>query len=201
MRRIVRILKVVDTREFEEGPDDKVRPIPGSGRLNVCDRCGREHEVHAWVLLEDGTNAIVGTGCGRKESADLAAKFTKADALAKRLARLAAKESAHNRLVAAWESARAVVAAMPLPPPVWSPLLDSNRFEVHVGDGRAFSNDPAKIPDRDREERENCARSNWQANRMAELGQSRWCPRAPFEFARRRAQIVKAMAAEGIAAA
>jgi hypothetical protein len=63
MERIVRILEVVDTREYEEGPDGKFRPVPGSGTEALCERCGRPHEVHARVELSSGRTAVVGTGC------------------------------------------------------------------------------------------------------------------------------------------
>ena len=86
--RIVRIIKVVDTREYEEGPGDRFYPIPGSGKEHECARCGRLHEVHALVQLETGDEAIVGTGCAARESLDMAPLFRKADGLAKRLRRL-----------------------------------------------------------------------------------------------------------------
>lgn len=62
-KAIVRIIKVRDTRQYEEGPDEKWSPIPGSGVPHECARCGRIHEVHAHVELADGSQAIVGTGC------------------------------------------------------------------------------------------------------------------------------------------
>ena len=57
---IVKVLSVVDTRQYEEGSDGKFHPIPGSGSSRECDRCGREHEVHAQVELADRTTAVVG---------------------------------------------------------------------------------------------------------------------------------------------
>jgi len=63
MAAIIKILSVVDTREYEEGPDDKWYPIPGSGREHQCYRCGRLHEIHAEVLLDDEKIVVVGTGC------------------------------------------------------------------------------------------------------------------------------------------
>lgn len=72
MLKIVRILSVEDTRMWEEGPDDRWYPVPGSGQENQCARCGRAHEVHATVLLEDNTSIIVGTGCMHADESELA---------------------------------------------------------------------------------------------------------------------------------
>lgn len=47
---IVRIVRVVDTREYTEEGDRWV-PVPGSGIENECARCGRLYEVHATVEL------------------------------------------------------------------------------------------------------------------------------------------------------
>lgn len=60
--KIKRIIEVRDTREWiEEG--DRWIALSGTGDARECDRCGRDHEVHATVELEDGTEAVVGTGC------------------------------------------------------------------------------------------------------------------------------------------
>jgi len=59
---VTTILRVVDTREYEEQGDRWV-PVPGTGNARECDRCGRLHEVHAHVRYPDGSEAIVGTGC------------------------------------------------------------------------------------------------------------------------------------------
>lgn len=66
--RIVRILSIVDTREFQEISDGVFVAIPGSGIERECSRCGRTHEIHATVELADKTVAVVGTGCARGES-------------------------------------------------------------------------------------------------------------------------------------
>jgi len=47
-KKIVRVLSVVDTRQYEE-LGDKFRAIPGSGQESTCSRCGRTHEIHAEV--------------------------------------------------------------------------------------------------------------------------------------------------------
>lgn len=67
--KIVKILDVVDTRSYEEVGERWV-PIKDSGEKNECARCGRLHEVHAHVQLEDGSKAIVGTGCMTKDEVD-----------------------------------------------------------------------------------------------------------------------------------
>jgi uncharacterized protein (DUF342 family) len=67
--KIVKIVSVVDTREYEEQGDSFV-PIPGSGNPNTCTRCGRVHEVHWNVLLEDGQEAVVGGSCAKAYSLD-----------------------------------------------------------------------------------------------------------------------------------
>ena len=72
--KILRILRVHDTREYEEGPDGKWRPIPGSGVEHECARCGRLHEVHAEVETEGGGFSIVGTGCMGAVDLDVAAR-------------------------------------------------------------------------------------------------------------------------------
>jgi len=72
--KILRIVRVHDTREYEEGPDGKWRPIPGSGVEHECARCGRLHEVHAEVETEGGGFSIVGTGCMGAVDLDVAAR-------------------------------------------------------------------------------------------------------------------------------
>jgi len=62
----MKILKIEDTRDYEEGPNDRWIAIPGSGIENECGRCNKLHEVH--VTIQDGEKVfIVGTGCARKE--------------------------------------------------------------------------------------------------------------------------------------
>lgn len=73
LEQIVKILEVVDTREYEE-IDDRWVPIRGSGTESFCARCGRPHEVHATVELLDKRTAVVGTGCMKGCSLEKAAK-------------------------------------------------------------------------------------------------------------------------------
>jgi hypothetical protein len=91
--KIKSIVSVIDTREWIEGDNDKWVPVAGSGQENECMRCGRLHEVHATVELENGQHAIVGTGCMSADSMDPAvANALKSGATtAKTLARLQAQ--------------------------------------------------------------------------------------------------------------
>lgn len=98
--RIVRVLEVEDTREYEEGPDGRFHPIPGSGNIRQCSRCGRDHEIHATVELSDGTTEIVGVGCARRENMDLDAAFRTGEARAKRIRMLTFKLAAERRALA-----------------------------------------------------------------------------------------------------
>lgn len=98
--RIVRVLEVEDTREYEEGPDGRFHPIPGSGNIRQCSRCGRDHEIHATVQLSDGTTEIIGVGCARRENMDLDAAFRTGEARAKRVRLLTFKLAAERKVLA-----------------------------------------------------------------------------------------------------
>lgn len=102
MISIIKILSIRDTRSYEEQGDRWV-PIPGSGHENQCHRCGRQHEVHATVLLSDNTEAIVGTGCASKDNAETAKRFTSLDRAVKRLARLEAEQADYLKRRAEWD--------------------------------------------------------------------------------------------------
>lgn len=97
---IVRVLEVEDTREYEEGPDGRFHPIPGSGNIRQCSRCRRDHEIHATVELSDGTTEIVGVGCARRENMDLDAAFRTGEARAKRIRMLTFKLAAERKSLA-----------------------------------------------------------------------------------------------------
>jgi hypothetical protein len=62
----MKIINVIDTREYIQGPDDKWFPVPGSGDLNICDRCGKGHEVHYHIEI-DGKGKFVGGGCAKMD--------------------------------------------------------------------------------------------------------------------------------------
>jgi hypothetical protein len=109
----MKILRVVDTREYEEIADGKWAAIPGSGNARECDRCGRLHEVHAYVETDDGTTMIVGTGCmglGPEVARKLASK-------AGTIARLMAEREHVADLLTAREAARREAEKLTPPEP------------------------------------------------------------------------------------
>ena len=113
-KQIVRILRVKDTRVYEEGPDEKWYPIPGSGVENECARCGRTHEVHATVELADGTKTIVGTGCMGAKSLSVEARKLATTAATR--ARSAARLAHARKVLAAYDKALAAVQKKRVPP-------------------------------------------------------------------------------------
>lgn len=117
--RIVKVLRVEDTRQWEEIEDDKWIPIPGSGIENQCARCNRSHEVHATVevLGDDGQigAVIVGTGCMHADETEFAKKITSvlnAQRTLEKNKRLLAKKEA---LKAEGKKIEDSVAALPVP--------------------------------------------------------------------------------------
>lgn len=110
----MKILKVVDTREYEEVGDGKWAPIPGSGNARECDRCGRLHEVHAYVETPSGGTMVVGTGC-MGLGPDVARRYA---AKATTIAKLHAEREHLLEQVVAWETAERAAAAMVPPEPV-----------------------------------------------------------------------------------
>ena len=74
------LLKVIDTRTKEEGPDDRFHAIPGSGDRRPCDHCGKPIEIHAYVRLADGTIQVWGTGCAGLNAAGIKAQRRTQDA-------------------------------------------------------------------------------------------------------------------------
>lgn len=190
--KIVRILKVVDTRTYEEGPDDKWRPIPGSGDKRCCDRCQREHEIHAYVELDNGQQAIVGTGCMKSSDLHMADRLKSLASAAKRLALLDCQEASHKARVEEWEKVRKEVEALPVPPVEMK--REGDRFRFTVGEeGWALGYSSVERDARERKERENCAIEGWRAARMKERGQERHPPYAPRDFRARRVSITKAI--------
>jgi len=176
MNKIVKVLSVVDTREYEEGPDDKFHPIPGSGAEHECARCGRLHEVHAEVLLDDGTTRTVGTTCAGAETTDIQSKLRTGAAAAKRLRVLEAERAKLLALAAEWDRVRAEVEALPLPEvtgrtgeraigsretfPIWT-MGDAEVWDVGGWDNKA----PALT-----DERRDCLVERWRENRGADRG-------------------------------
>ena len=125
MNRIVRIISVIDTRDYEEEGDRWVA-IPGSGDEHSCDRCGRSHEVLATVELEDGTQAVVGTGCAKGESMEIQQQLKAGAAFAKRATLLYRQVKAVESFQAVKQKIEAEVDALRFP----DVNLVTNKFEM-----------------------------------------------------------------------
>jgi hypothetical protein len=167
--KIVKILKVVDTRKYEEGDDDKFHAVAGSGIEHACDRCGKTHEVHATVLLEDGSHATVGTGCMAHEDAIMAAAFQSMDRAAKRLAQLNAERSVVAKKLEVWNNDYAEVCKLPLPETGVTEVRP-NRYVGNMGDAAVVMWDE-RILSRDHKL---SLVYSWRRNRMTERGYKYW---------------------------
>ncbi len=192
MSRIVKILRVVDTRTYEEGPDDRWYPIPGSGIINQCFRCGRDHEVHAEVLLDDGGVTIVGTTCARADETEIASKLKSGANTAKTIAKLKAALVKGQATVLRWRADLEEVKKIPLPPIIEEPNPEGERHPLlgvshwyHMGDSKVRSNDLRKVD----EERMRCLVNGWIDNRMKERG---W--KYPPDFLRTEGDILRRLA-------
>lgn len=169
-RTIKQILTVKDTREYEE-IGDTWKPIPGTGVEHACDRCGKFHEVHATVLLEDDSTAIVGTGCMGKDNLELSKRFQRADRAAKRLSALRAELASVLEAMSAYDEAKAEVADLELPPITEETLpgkIGRRKGEqipvLRMGDAEAWI-----LPGCSRtQEREETLALIWRGNRMRE---------------------------------
>jgi hypothetical protein len=164
MATIVKIISVVDTREYEE-QDDRWVPIPCSGEEHECSRCGRLHEVHATVELDDGSTTIVGTGCASAEAMEVQSKLRRGASAAKRLAILRAERAKLAEQLARYNLAQAEVAALPMPAIAVGPDHDEHRRTcLHMGDAWCWSfdgNSPAA---------RSTLRWMWQDARLRERG-------------------------------
>lgn len=113
---IARILDVRDTRDRIEVGDRWV-PVPGSGQLRPCDRCGREHEIHVDVELSDGRRANIGSGCAKGESMEVQSRLKSAVSAAKTRSKLRAElalaRDEHTRAAQAWDEVEALHAPSP----------------------------------------------------------------------------------------
>ncbi len=187
--RILRLVKIVDTREREERDgmySSYSVPMPGTGIENTCTRCGAGHEVHAYVEVEGGFEVIVGTGCARRAAMDagdaaLARAISTAERRAKVRAAVVAEIARLRRLVRERAASEAIVAAMPVPAAVWAADNWGDgrpRWSITCGDAVVWSHAPREPVGDERawyarervEERDNCARRSWAEKRHAELG-------------------------------
>ena len=170
-RRIVRVLDVVDTREYEEQGDGFV-PVVGSGSPRDCDRCGRLHEVHAHVALDDGSEACVGTGCMRQDEAEVACRVRSMARRASSLARLRRERAALAAAVAAYGAAWCSVCALPMPPVEYGTeeLFDGRTCpELRMGTEKVSCMFCGPGRD-DWSERAECIEDVWRRARMRERG-------------------------------
>lgn len=150
MLAIKRIVEVTDTRQWKEGADDKFHPIPGSGTTNQCERCGRNHEIHARVELTDGSVATVGTGCMKADAFDK--KLRSAATTAKTIARLHAELAAAVAHEAARAVAREAAAALYAPDVVISTMdVPVGWFETRCGSEAVFSPSRERAVERESE--------------------------------------------------
>lgn len=189
--RIRRVLEVVDTREWVQGPDDRWVAIPGSGDARECSRCGRVHEVHAHVELDDGSQAVVGTGCAARDAMDLAPLLRSGEARAKRLAEIDARIARAQAMARELHRVESEVARLPMPPVrTWENPERPGRFTWAVGDAECTG-----TPSHSREERERCARNGWLFRRMQERGityDHRSADSVVDDLERKRARLVSA---------
>lgn len=176
--KIVKVVSVVDTREYEEQGDSFV-PIPGSGNSNTCSRCGREHEIHWTVLLEDGQNAVVGGSCAKAYSLDLGPNIfmsvslapkviLSTERLASRHKRLTVELSTYESRLADLERAIAEVAALPRPLFITDEMVLSSGTKiptVRAGDGDVVW---CQFSGTEDPERRRVALHSWESKRISE---------------------------------
>jgi hypothetical protein len=169
MMKIIKVVSVVDTREYEEQGDSFV-PIPGSGNSNVCGRCTREHEIHWTVLLDGGTQAVVGGSCAKAGALD-PKQVASAERLASREKRLARELATYEARLSELERVIAEVAALPRPALVQGEHLckDGEKIPtISMGDGGEVWCQFSGVTD---EERKRCAENGWISKRIGERTQ------------------------------
>jgi hypothetical protein len=114
--KIVRLVNVRDTRDrIEVG--DRFVPVPGSGDLRACDRCGREHEIHVDVELADGRRANIGSGCAKGETMEIQSRLKSAVSAAKTRSKLRAELVTAKQELATASAVDAEVRKLSLPEP------------------------------------------------------------------------------------
>lgn len=164
--KIVKVVSVVDTREYEEQGDSFV-PIPGSGNPNVCGRCTRQHEIHWTVLLEGGEQAVVGGSCAK--SGDLDPKLVQsAERQASREKRLTRELATYESRLSDLERAIAEVAALPRPPFIIGEetLKDAAKIPtLRAGDGDVVW---CQFSGTEDPERRRFALQSWESKRISE---------------------------------
>jgi len=162
MNAIKKILSVTDTRQYEEAGDRYI-PIPGSGIAHDCYRCGKVHEVHYEVELDNGERVIAGSTCAKGESVEIQARFKSAGSLVKTLARNKAMLAGYEKKNVAYLEARAKVEAMPVP------IIEIRGDKLVCGNVEVWTRTANMADPRDREERGECVRNGWKHKRMSEI--------------------------------
>lgn len=160
--QIVKIISVRDTREYEEVADGVFKPVRGSGTESFCARCGRAHEVHAEVELENGRHAIVGTGCMKGSRLEKEAKTaaSAAKAVAKLEAHLKHLQERHGEFKKAFGKVQSMQ-----PPPITHAGGERGQMWLYMGDAKQAYFRPG-----DEQNARNDVLRLWQAKRMGELG-------------------------------
>lgn len=177
--QIVRIVKVRDTREYEEVSDGVFKPIPGSGKESFCARCGRPHEVHAEVELADKRHVIVGTGCMMGSRLEKEAKT--GAGLAKTIAKWEKQLESLRAIEKRYKETMKRVEHIPLPPVTSS----VNKYGVvmwHMGDissagRREIEKESGKITDSDFKN----LKYLWRKKRVIEQGFQKGDERAGYD--------------------
>ncbi len=162
---IAKIIAVRDTRDRIE-IDDRLVPVPGSGQLRPCDRCGREHEIHVDVELSDGRQANIGSGCAKGESMEVQGRIKSAVSAAKTRSKLRAElalaHAEHARAAQAWRE----VEALPVPSPELVKEVPGGRQEWAAGDANVWVLPGGSF----NAERRQALVNGWQQNRYRERG-------------------------------
>lgn len=163
--KIVKVVSVVDTREYEEQGDSFV-PIPGSGNANSCSRCGREHEIHWTVEVEGGEKAVVGGSCAKSDSIDRKSVMS-AERFASREKRLEKELATYEGRLSELERVISEVAALPRPPFTQGEKILSDGSKIptlSMGDGGEIWCQFDGFT----EERKRVALHSWESRRIAE---------------------------------
>lgn len=173
--KIVKVLRVHDTRDYEE-VGDKWKPVSGSGEFNICDRCKRLHEVHVYVLLEDGSNAVVGSSCCKQESVEIQSRIASGVSAAQAIKRFELRLAKEKSQLSAFEIAVNKVDALSLPP------IENGTCVVKVGYRKGETIETRIIGDAsvslwdgqfDFGDRETLIH-HWKENRLSEYGFRYW---------------------------
>ncbi len=169
LKRIVKIVSVKDTREYDDS-SGKWKPITGTGEEHYCDRCGKLHEVHATVQLEDGSMCNVGTTCARAEfSEQLRKQMQSKVRAAKRLRVLELEMAEKQKAQREWDEALVEVKQLPFPDIT---LEEEESFQgrplkkARMGDAVSYFS----IQDTFNDERRRTLENSWQMKRMNERG-------------------------------